>query len=108
MSWFEISTLGVFAALVWFWLDSIRVREFGVRAARESCQREGVQLLDETVACRRLRPARNDNGHLALMRLYEFEYSGSGHDRYRGWVMLLGTEVVMLDLSAHRAQHPSG
>ncbi|MDX9698975.1 MAG: DUF3301 domain-containing protein [Rhodocyclaceae bacterium] len=87
---------------VWFWLDSIRVRELGMRAARESCQREGVQLLDDTVSFRSLRPARDENGRACLRRAYDFEYSGSGNDRYRGSVMLLGSEVVMIDVSEHR------
>jgi len=50
-----------------------------------------------------MRFARNDKGHMALRRVYDFEYSGSGNDRYRGSVMLLGDDVVMLDVSEHRA-----
>lgn len=97
----ELISLIVICLLAWFWLDSIKVRELGVKAARESCLREGVQLLDDTVAFRSLRPARDDNGRVLLRRVYDFEYSGSGNDRYRGSVMLLGREVVMLDVSEH-------
>ncbi|HRD33707.1 MAG TPA: DUF3301 domain-containing protein [Rhodocyclaceae bacterium] len=97
----ELFVLILLCLLAWFWLDSIKVRELGVKAARESCLREGVQLLDDTVAFRSLRPARDDNGQVLLQRVYDFEYSGSGNDRYRGSVMLLGREVVMLDVSEH-------
>lgn len=97
----ELIVLILLCLLAWFWLDSIKVRELGVKAARESCLREGVQLLDDTVAFRSLRPARDDNGQVLLQRVYDFEYSGSGNDRYRGSVMLLGREVVMLDVSEH-------
>lgn len=97
----ELFVLILLGLLAWFWLDSIKVRELGVKAARESCLREGVQLLDDTVAFRSLRPARDDNGQVLLQRVYDFEYSGSGNDRYRGSVMLLGREVVMLDVSEH-------
>lgn len=97
----ELFVLILLCLLAWFWLDSIKVRELGVKAARESCLREGVQLLDDTVAFRSLRPARDDNGQVLLQRVYDFEYSGNGNDRYRGSVMLLGREVVMLDVSEH-------
>nr|MBL8457063.1 DUF3301 domain-containing protein [Zoogloeaceae bacterium] len=97
----ELIVLILLCLLAWFWLDSIKVRELGVKAARESCLREGVQLLDDTVAFRSLRPARDDNGQVLLQRVYDFEYSGNGNDRYRGSVMLLGREVVMLDVSEH-------
>lgn len=87
------------ALVGWFWLDSIRIREIGMQAARAACQREGVQLLDDTVATRSLRFARDEHGRLCLQRVYEFEYSRSGNDRVRGSVMLQGREVVLLDVS---------
>lgn len=98
----EIFLLILLCALGWFWLDSIKVRELGVRSARDTCRREGVQLLDDTVAIRSVSLARDDRGHVALRRVYDFEYSGSGDDRFRGSVMLLGREVVLLDVGRHR------
>lgn len=99
----ELIALILLGVLAWFWLDSIKVRELGVKAARQSCMREGVQLLDDTVAFRSLRPVRDADGRMQLRRVYDFEYSGSGNDRYRGTVILLGREVVMLDVSEHRS-----
>lgn len=97
--WFALIALG---CLVWFWYDTIRAREAGLQVARATCQREGVQLLDDTVACRSTRLARDDNGRMVLRRVYDFEYSGSGNDRYRGSVMIMGKDVAMLDVSEHR------
>lgn len=99
---FETLSLLVLFAVAWFWVDTIKAREIGMAAARLSCAREGVQLLDDTVAFRSLRPARDDQGRLTLRRIYDFEYSGSGDDRFQGSVMLLGKEVVMIDVSAHQ------
>mgnify|MGYP000063988277 CR=1 FL=1 len=99
---FELIALLLLGAGGWYWYDSVRAREAGMRAARASCRREGVQLLDDTVSCRTQRLARDENGRFALRRVYEFEYSGTGNDRYRGSVMLVGQEVVLLDVSAHR------
>ena len=99
---FETAFFVALCAIAWFWLDTVKVREIGRAAAKLACRREGVQLLDDTVAFRSLRLARNDDGRVALRRVYDFEYSADGNDRYRGSVMLLGREVVMLDVSAHR------
>lgn len=99
MPWFEITLFGALCAIAWFWVDAIRAREAGINAVRSACEREGVQLLDDTVAMRRLRTGRNDSGHLVLRRVYEFEYSGSGDDRRKGSVVLLGKQVVMMDVA---------
>lgn len=98
---FDVFALVALCLAGWFWFDTSRAREAGISAARASCKREGVQLLDDTVAFRSLRFARDDDGRVAWRRVYDFEYSGTGLDRYRGSVMLLGTEVVMLDISQH-------
>ncbi len=102
MSFAELLVLMLLCLLAWFWFSTLKAREAGVRAARVACEREGVQLLDETVAGRSLRLARDDNGRLVWQRVYDFEYSGSGYDRFRGSIMLLGHEVTMLDVSAHK------
>lgn len=103
MSWAELLGLMGLTLVGWFWLDSIRVREIGVQAARAACRREDVQLLDESVAARSVRIARDDEGRACLQRVYEFEYSRSGNDRVRGSVTLRGRDVVMLDVVGRRA-----
>ncbi len=102
MSLTELVALMLLCLLAWFWFNTLKAREAGVRAARGACEREGVQLLDETVAGRSLRLVRGDDGRLAWQRVYDFDYSGSGYDRFRGSVMLLGHEVTMLDVSEHK------
>lgn len=99
---FETLSLLALCLIAWFWLDSVRLREIGIAAARRACEREAVQLLDDTVAFRSLRPVRNEHGHITLRRVYEFEYSGSGDDRQRGSVVLVGREVVLIDVGACR------
>ena len=94
----ELALLIALGLVLWFWLDSLKAREAGVRAARSACEREGLQLLDETVAGRSVRPARDDDGRVTLERAYDFDYSRNGYDRYRGAVVLQGREVVLLDL----------
>lgn len=103
MTLLQLLSLLALGGLAWYWLDGIKAREAGVAAARRACMREGLQLLDETVVGRGLRVARNERGHAVLRRAYDFEYSLSGDDRHRGAVVLEGREVVLIDLSGHRA-----
>ncbi|NIR28619.1 MAG: DUF3301 domain-containing protein [Gammaproteobacteria bacterium] len=79
--------------VAWLWLDTMRGRELAVRVSRQACRSGGVQLLDETVALRRLDIRRCEGRGLCLRRVYEFEYSTDGRDRLSGSVTLLGRHV---------------
>lgn len=98
MDFLEILVIAVFAAALWFWLDTLKAREAGVRAAQKACAEEGLQFLDDTVVGRSLRPARDDAGHLRLRRVYSFEFSDTGDNRCSGSVTLLGGEVEFLHI----------
>lgn len=93
-----LETLTLLATIVgaWFWYDTVSARDLAVEAAREACDVEGFQLLDDTVATTLLRPVRDDNGRLRLKRIYGFEYSDTGDNRRKGSVTLIGREVVAL------------
>ena len=101
MSVYELLFLCLTAIVVWFWFDSLKARELGIRAARHACHQEGLQFLDETVVGTSLRLARDDNGLLRLRRIYTFEYSDTGDNRCFGSVTLLGHEVEILHVRPH-------
>jgi hypothetical protein len=94
----EIVSILVLGAIAALWLDSIKVRETAVHAARVACTAEGLQLLDDTVAIAGLKAVRDERGHLKLQRNYEFEYSDTGDNRLKGSVLLIGRRVVILNL----------
>lgn len=98
----EIIGLVLSGGLAWLWFDSLKAREIGIQAARLACASEGVQLLDETVAVRSLRPERDDHGRLLLRRVYAFEYSDTGDNRRPGSVVLLGYRVVVINVGEPR------
>jgi hypothetical protein len=95
---FEITAIVVLALLAWFWLDSLKARDAGMMAARDACASEGFQLLDDTVAIASLRLARNDAGQVRLRRVYDFEFSETGDNRRRGNVVLLGHNVLVVNI----------
>ena len=94
----DIAALLVLAALGWLWYDSMRAREAALAAGRRACERERLQFLDETVECVSLWPARDDAGHMALRRIYRFEFSDDGSRRRDGTVVMLGGEVESLTM----------
>ena len=96
MELLKLMVLVFLAAAVWLWLDSLKVREIGVKAAQRACADEGLQFLDDTVAIRSLRLVRDDDGRLRLRRIYGFEYSDTGDNRRPGTVTLLGQRVELL------------
>jgi len=98
MHWFEIFGILVLSGIAWFWFDSARARESALRRARQECAAEGVQLLDETVSSARIGWVRDDDGRLALRRVYAFEYSDTGNNRRPGSIVLQGQEVLFVNI----------
>lgn len=96
----EIIGILVLTAIAALWLDSIKVREIAVHAARVACTAEGFQLLDDTVAIASLKPVRDEQGRLKLQRAYDFEYSDTGDNRLKGGVVLIGRRVLILNVGA--------
>lgn len=95
---FEILSLAVIGILAWFWLDGIKVRELAIEEARMACENDGLQFLDETVATSKIRLSQNDEGRLQLCRTYSFEYSETGDNRKPGSIVMLGDEVLMVNV----------
>ena len=87
-----------------FWVDSLRARERALAAGRAACERNGLQLLDETVSGAGLRLARNDEGQLKFRRVFVFEFSDNGNNRRRGSVVVLGATVQDLYIEPYPVQ----
>lgn len=94
----EVLGILALAAIAWFWLDSLKAREAAVRAAREICIAEGMQFLDDTVAISSLKPVRDADGSLTLLRAYGFEFSDTGNNRLKGSVVMQGHRVALLNV----------
>lgn len=89
----EISLIVFMLLIAWFWFDSISSREQAVRSGRELASRLELQLLDETVACTKIRLCRDHLGQVRLIRTYEFEVSSNGADRLPCHLVLLGKRL---------------
>jgi len=94
----ELAALFLFLVAGWFWLDSLRARDVALDGARRACEAEGVQLLDWTVALRRIRLGRDEEGRRGFQRTYEFEFSDTGNNRIGGSITVLGRQLLSLNL----------
>ena len=96
----EIVGILFLAAIAWLWLDSLKVREAAVRAAREICRAEGLLLLDDTVAISGIRLRRGEDGTVRLQRFYDFEFSDTGNNRLKGDLVMLGHRLMLLNVGS--------
>lgn len=87
-----------------YWLDSQRVRELALAAAKRFCQAQGLQLLDDNVSASSLRLSRNARGQMVLARIYRFEFSDTGDNRLVGSLWMLGKEVGSMHLPRYQTQ----
>jgi hypothetical protein len=101
--WEWAAILAIVAAIA-FWADSLRARERALAAGRAACERNGLQLLDETVAGAGLRLGRDADGRLRIRRVFVFEFSDNGNNRRRGSVTVLGAEVQDLYIEPYPVQ----
>ncbi len=98
--------LFIFAGLViWFWLDSMRMREAAVRIGADACQRHDVQFLDDTVSLYRLGLYRDRRGHVRIRRTYQFDFSESGENRRQAYIVMLGAQLEVLQMGLSEPLH---
>jgi hypothetical protein len=96
----EAALFALLALFGWLWWDGNRAREIAAGAGRAVCARAGVQFLDDTVALRRMRLQRSEEGRLLIARQYGFEFTRLGERRWAGAVRMLGRDVLAVDLDA--------
>ncbi|MHA7878636.1 MAG: DUF3301 domain-containing protein [Saccharospirillum sp.] len=90
----------VFALGAWFW-HHLGVRQRALQYCRQVTQKEGVQLLDESIIMIRMRPTRSQDTLFAFERTYQFEFSTRGDRRFLGWVVLNGVRLARVELQPY-------
>ena len=100
----ETAAIIVIVVGIAFWIDSLRARERALAAGRSACERNNLQLLDETVQFARLRLARDEEGRLRLRRTYSFEFSDTGNNRRHGAIVMLGGDLQDMQFEPYRLQ----
>ena len=103
LTWGTIVFIVVAAIIIWFWQDSLRVRDRANAAAIEACSRLALQFLDGTVAFTHLRLVR-DAGQLRLRRTYVFDYTAHSIERLQGFVVVLGMHIESVGFARDESQ----
>ena len=90
--------LSVLTGILLIWFESLRIREFIIRLCRKVCNELDLQLLDQTVSLRSISIRRSSTGSLRLYRIFQFDVSRNGTDRYPGFVSLLGKTIQSIHI----------
>jgi len=85
--------LAILVGVLIFWRNTLRAREQAIRVSRAACRNQGHQFLDDTVSLASIGVARGAQGWPGLRRIYEFEFSTDGLNRFVGSVTLFGSGV---------------
>ena len=98
MDFLDILGILLLAATGWLWLDSLKAREKALSEIKTLCLSEALLLLDDTLSIQNVSFGRDDEGVLRLRRRYSFEYRDTGNNRHPGYILMLGVEVLLLNL----------
>jgi hypothetical protein len=86
------------ALLIYIWYETFRLREYVLIKCQQVCRESSLQLLDQTIALAALSIKKRPGGRFHLYRCYGFEYSINGTDRLRGYVDLMGSNILSVRL----------
>ena len=89
-------------ASLWYWWDTLCTKEIARLAGLNACQQASVQFLDDTVERKKAWLRRDRIGSIQLCRLYFFEFSSDGAERYQGRITMLGHKVREVEMDAYR------
>jgi len=92
----------VLVAALAYWWDTSAAKDRARILAKQECESQNLQLLDDTVALKKTRLKRTNNGHILLMRHFNFEFSSDGEQRTQGELHLHGKKLTHLHLDVHR------
>lgn len=99
MTWFFILLV---LPLVWVWWDGLGAKEIARAYGKRTCRERDVLFLDDTVALSLTRLRRDASGHLRFYRRFDFEFTSDGEQRYRGYVDMLGPQVIHVEMDVYR------
>ena len=87
-----------------YWLSAQKAKEIAFEAAMDHCLAMEVQMLDGYVALNGIRLKRDKTGKMLLRRLFLFEFSSTGNERYNGTVLMLGRRVESIYMEPYRIE----
>ncbi|HEY8219235.1 MAG TPA: DUF3301 domain-containing protein [Methylobacter sp.] len=85
-----------------YWFNGQQVKEIALKTVRANCLSLEVQMLDEYVALSSIRLKRDQAGKVRVRRVFLFEFSSTGNERYNGVCIMLGRQVEAIQMEPYR------
>jgi hypothetical protein len=101
MSLTDFIWFALLAVIVSHWWRSRDAKAFALHYAARRCRELNLQLLDQSIVLRKIRLKPGDGGLLQWHRLYNFEFSSTGVERYPGSLQMAGNRLLSIELAAH-------
>ncbi len=95
---YDVIIFFIFVLLVLYWWRISEQKTFAIRNAKKYCKERSVQLLDQTLVFKGLRFEKVEDKYRKLCRVYEFEFSSNGEDRFKGEIILKGFNFLRVIL----------
>lgn len=85
-----------------YWWQSGEFKARALAYVRQYCAEMNLQLLDDSMVIKGYRPCRDINGGWFIRRIYQFEFSSTGHQRYGGFIILNGARMASIEVEAYQ------
>ena len=95
---YDVMIFFVFILLAMHWWRISEQKTFAIRNAKIYCQGRNVQLLDQTLVFKGLRLEKTNTKWRKICRVYEFDFSSDGEDRFKGEIILNGFNFLRVIL----------
>ena len=92
--------------IIYYWWYSGQYKGRALGLALDHCRQLNLQLLDQSMVIRGIWPERNAMSSLDLRRIYQFEFTSTGEQRYQGQIILIGMELKSIDFEPYRLPDP--
>lgn len=104
----EITLIIILAAVAGWWWHIHGQRDYALKCIKAHCQKLNLTLLDGYVALKKITLKKDHNNKLRLARIYSFEFTVTGEQRYTGYITLFGYYVEHIELPPYSyIQDPS-
>jgi hypothetical protein len=98
----DLILIALLLAAYLYWFNGQYAKEIGLKAVRANCLDLDVQMLDEYVALNSIRLGRDQAGTMRVRRVFFFEFSSTGNERYNGMCIMLGRRVESIQMEPYR------
>ncbi len=95
-----VSLIG-FGLIVYYWSLTQKLKQLAYTAAHSRCKEAGIQLLDQTVVMSKIRLKNVVGRGIRFQRVYLFEFTSTGEQRYQGRVVIHGKHILEIKLEAY-------